>query len=289
MRYRADLTADIVRELVHYDPKTGLFVWKWRDRKWYASEGAWKQSNKRRPAGTPAFTTTIEGGYLSAMFFGTQVLAHRVAFLWMEGRWPTEIDHINRSPPDNRWCNLREVTRSQNRLNVGPPSNNTSGALGVYRRKDGVYSVHIAGVYVGRFKTRQAAIAARQQAEQECWEGREVTRHHAQIRANNKTGVNGVCIRENGTYLAAISNKRLGTFKTLAAAAAARRQAEQDRDTGRRITTAQPRAPSSTGVPGVYRTRSGHYAAARPGGEYLGFFKTFKAAVAARWQAERQP
>ena len=36
----------------------------------------------------------------------------------MTGDWPKEmLDHINRNPADNRWCNLREVTRAENRLN----------------------------------------------------------------------------------------------------------------------------------------------------------------------------
>ena len=32
------ITAEIVRELLDYDPDTGLFTWKWRERKWFARE-----------------------------------------------------------------------------------------------------------------------------------------------------------------------------------------------------------------------------------------------------------
>lgn len=42
-----------------------------------------------------------------------------------------EVDHINRGRADNRLANLRPVSRSQNMQNVGKPSNNTSGDLGV--------------------------------------------------------------------------------------------------------------------------------------------------------------
>ena len=54
--------------------------------------------------------------------FGKKVLAHRLAWLLHTGHWPTDdIDHINRDRKDNRICNLRVLTRSQNLLNKGNP------------------------------------------------------------------------------------------------------------------------------------------------------------------------
>lgn len=47
-----------------------------------------------------------------------------------------QVDHINGDRSDNRRCNLRIVTNSQNQMNVGICKNNTSGATGVYFRKD---------------------------------------------------------------------------------------------------------------------------------------------------------
>lgn len=42
------------------------------------------------------------------------------------------VDHINHNPCDNRKCNLRIVTLSQNNANKIKQSNNTSGVTGVY-------------------------------------------------------------------------------------------------------------------------------------------------------------
>ncbi len=46
------------------------------------------------------------------------------------------VDHIDHNTLDNRRCNLRVCTQSQNQMNRGRPSNNTSGLKGVSWRKD---------------------------------------------------------------------------------------------------------------------------------------------------------
>ena len=43
-----------------------------------------------------------------------------------------QIDHINGIKTDNRLCNLREATRSQNQVNTPVVKNNTSGFKGVH-------------------------------------------------------------------------------------------------------------------------------------------------------------
>ena len=54
----------------------------------------------------------------------------------MTGEWPAlEIDHINLDPADNRFCNLREATKAQNKRNTRKYCNNTSGTKGVFRMR----------------------------------------------------------------------------------------------------------------------------------------------------------
>ena len=110
-------TQAVVRELLDYSPMTGNFRWKRRKRKWFKSYRDWNAWNTRY-AGKRAFTTGGPKLYSQGDIFGTAFPAHRIAFLWMTGRWPEpETDHINGIRNDNRWSNLREVTVSQNQLN----------------------------------------------------------------------------------------------------------------------------------------------------------------------------
>lgn len=65
--------------------------------------------------------TSVSTGYRRVRLGKTNYAAHRMAFLLVEGRWPTpQIDHINRIKDDNRWENLREVTHGENQRNKGP-------------------------------------------------------------------------------------------------------------------------------------------------------------------------
>lgn len=58
--------------------------------------------------------------------------AHRLAWLYMTGSFPKhKIDHINRVKNDNRWCNLRDVTHSQNCENNPIKKSNRTGFVGV--------------------------------------------------------------------------------------------------------------------------------------------------------------
>jgi len=81
-------------------------------------------------------------------------------------------DHINGDKLDNRKCNLRTATRSQNGMNRCLHSNNTSGVTGVYLEKNtGLWRVSIKVnselIIIGRFSVKADAIKARRAAEME--------------------------------------------------------------------------------------------------------------------------
>ena len=101
-----------VRATFAYDPATGQFTRKQSQ----------KASFIGKPTGGPNGKGYVILRFMHDGRFKTR-LAHRVAFLLMEGRWPEGvIDHINGDPADNRWVNLRHVTAAENHVNTGQPT-----------------------------------------------------------------------------------------------------------------------------------------------------------------------
>ena len=144
--------AERVKELFNYDPETGVFTRR------IDSPPRWK-------AGQIAGSRHSKHGYWIIRFDGRDKLAHRLAWLYVHGEWPTQdIDHIDGNPLNNRINNLRQVSKSvnmQNRKRAHKQS--TSGLLGAYRNgKRWRSSIHIDGnpKHLGTFDTAEAAHAA---------------------------------------------------------------------------------------------------------------------------------
>ncbi len=156
---RAFPTYAKVRELLHYDPVSGVFTRLVDSR------------TGRHKAGTRSGARA--GRYSTIWIDNRPYLMHRVAWVWMTGLWPKhQIDHKNLDGHDNRWDNLREATGSQNGMNRRGHSK--SGAKGVYyqtnKQKCGStpWKVSISKngerYHVGLFKTFGEAKAAHQAA-----------------------------------------------------------------------------------------------------------------------------
>lgn len=114
------LTAERLREVLDYNPETGLFVWRIR-------------TSSRAGAGDIAGFDDGKG-YTAIRIDGTQVFAHRLAWFWVHGAWPAGvIDHIDGVTTHNAIRNLRDVNHATNMQNLKSAKcdNSTSGMLGV--------------------------------------------------------------------------------------------------------------------------------------------------------------
>lgn len=93
--------------------------------------------------------------------------AHILAWLYITGSFPIlDIDHINRDRDDNRFSNLREVSRSVNLHNSKRRCNNTSGHKGVsYDKTKSKWHAYIhkdgKRTNIGFFESKDDAVAAR--------------------------------------------------------------------------------------------------------------------------------
>ena len=160
MKRRDDLSAQELREELHYCPETGAF--------------RWLRAAKGRRMATPPGTKT-PAGYLRLCIGHRRYLAHRAAWLYVNGYWPeSDVDHINGNRLDNRICNLRLATHSENQQNRKRASrtNKSSGVLGV--GWDGSKNRWRAEICVrgkrrtlGRYATIEEASAAYQRAKAE--------------------------------------------------------------------------------------------------------------------------
>lgn len=133
--------------LVDDDDYEFINQWKWRvDKNGYASR-----------------TQYLGGGKKNQKQVG--VYMHKLINKTPDG---FHTDHINRNKLDNRKCNLRTTTASQNLMNTGLSKVNTSGYKGVSWYAKAWHAEIKANshrFYLGRFKKKEDAIKARQDAE----------------------------------------------------------------------------------------------------------------------------
>lgn len=120
-------------EVICYDSDTGVFT---------------NRVTRNNCAKAGAVTGCRNGvGYVVIRYRKSLYLAHRLAWLFVHGADPGEldVDHINGNQGDNRISNLRLATRRQNLLNSKRAVTNTTGVKGVVRGK--------RGKFVGRIRT----------------------------------------------------------------------------------------------------------------------------------------
>ena len=179
MSDKKTVAIDMLHKLVYYEPQTGLFVWKQRTPDMFV-EGKISSITKAkrfnvRYSGRNA-QTDHSNGYtnINVPNFG-QVRAHRVAWAMVHGVWPEhDIDHVNGVRTDNRICNLRLATRSENLRNTRKFPKNTSGYVGVYFYKqrdnwNARISINNKQINLGYFPTIESAAKARAEAEHKYW------------------------------------------------------------------------------------------------------------------------
>ncbi|MCD2451655.1 HNH endonuclease [Methylicorpusculum oleiharenae] len=153
------LTQERLKELLRYDPETGMFTWL---------------ASPANSVKVGAIAGSVNGkGYIHIKINSKTYRAHRLAFFYHFGRWPkNDVDHMNGVKTDNRIENLRDANKSENQQNRGVQSNNTSGYMGVsYDKRKKKWKAEIMinrkTNRLGRFSTPEEAHAAYLSAKKE--------------------------------------------------------------------------------------------------------------------------
>lgn len=148
----AYMSRETLAALLWLDNETGILRWV-------------KSPNGRVPAGSVAGKIDTHG-YRQISIKRKQYFAHHIVWLFAHGKWPTDkIDHINGCTDDNRLCNLREATHTQNMQNARRSIRNTSGFKGVsFHKGTKKWAAHASHkgtkIYLGIFPTPEQAFEA---------------------------------------------------------------------------------------------------------------------------------
>ena len=145
-KHESVLTQKRLLEVLRYEPETGYFYWNGKQaRNTLADAKAGGLSNH---------------GYWVIVVDKKRYMAHRLAWLYVHGKWPENfIDHIDGVKTNNKISNLRNVTAQGNRENQHV-STGEIGILGVYKRSSRFVAQITSGSrtrYLGTFDTPEAA------------------------------------------------------------------------------------------------------------------------------------
>lgn len=147
-----ELTQERLKELLSYDPDTGVFT------------RLSVPTKQKHWLGQKAGNVNALG-YERASVDGKVYRMHRLAFLYMTGSWPAgEVDHINGNKADNRWSNLRSVSTRQNLINrlIKGKSSPYPGVS--FHKKSGRWYAHVTqdsvNRHVGSFSSEREAYTA---------------------------------------------------------------------------------------------------------------------------------
>lgn len=128
---KSELTPALIKQVLQYEPHSGNLIW------------ISSLHSKRVLIGQHA-GSLAKSGYRQITLFGTSYQAHRLIWFMETGEWPEQVDHINQDRSDNRWSNLRAVTKAENARNRSRNPHSKTGEVGIwYNQKTFKYVAEI--------------------------------------------------------------------------------------------------------------------------------------------------
>lgn len=148
-----ELTQKRLKKLLHYDKGSGVFTWL-----------------------VDGQIAGHDGVCINIRLFGKNYRAHRLAFLYVNGKMPTfNVRHINGYTYDNGWCNLVELTPDEkarreaeedNTIVEGVSRHFPHGKNAGLRMWKAAIIINGKSSNLGYFHKKESAIKAKKEAEQ---------------------------------------------------------------------------------------------------------------------------
>lgn len=169
MPKRTKINIKELKEAMHYDPETGVFTWRVRPRKHFASEARWARWNTQY-SGKAITTGGVVSGKRIIHIVVTQngqrfqSSGHIMAILYVTGKPATgRVTHKNGIGTDNRFSNLKVESIEEQCRRMKMYKTNTSGRTGVcyhILKKKWCTSIGLNNrrVYGGQFDCEEDAI-----------------------------------------------------------------------------------------------------------------------------------
>jgi hypothetical protein len=157
------MTQAELKELLHYNPHSG--VWTWLPR---PGKTSFNTVHAGKRAGH--IETLPNGIRIWRLYMGKRhYLLSRLAILYMTGSLPERVGFANYDSTDLRYINLKPMTIFEHARHRRRKLRDPSGIVGVTTLPNGTYSaeIHTYGkrINLGTFRTREAALLARRTAE----------------------------------------------------------------------------------------------------------------------------
>ena len=150
-----ELTQATLKQVLKYNPDTGLLTW----------------INAKRGISAGSVAGSLnKSGYVNVQVFGKVYRAHNLAHLYMTGAFPIGlIDHKDCVKNNNIWSNLRQATKSQNAQNATLQKRSKSGVKGVCfdscnKKWVATISKDNKHFWLGRYKDKDSAVFAVEKA-----------------------------------------------------------------------------------------------------------------------------
>lgn len=168
---------DTLKILLTYEPKTGVFTWNERTINKITPNkrgvNVFNALHANKVAGNVFKPEKSKTSYINIKILDKTYKAHRLAFIYMEGKAPEEVDHIDHNGLNNKWLNLRASNNRDNSKNLPKQKSNTTGVIGVdwhnSAKKWQARAVNKEGkrVDLGRYDNFDQAVEVRKKHEME--------------------------------------------------------------------------------------------------------------------------